>query len=370
MMISGHSFFRRDAVPVSGVALLTTLLFAKLMFTTSLMIAAQVIVGSCSLAQADEPSALPPTSIDQIVIRKGLSKRGRTQAGVIEDISGQNVVLRRSGNTVEIIKLRDITTLRFQKSAEFVDGLIKLRSREWPAALVSLQAAAKNEPRMWVVREIRAAIAQTQRALGQFEECMATVESILEQDPESRHAVELPLTWDERLPQAHRIVMNAADLQSRSLARRLTAASAVLQDSAHQESALLTLQAVQQSARGVLQQLAETQQWRIRLLQPDGLKNAEISRWTEQAHYYDRRTRSGPEFLIGRALMAVHDYDNAATSLLWMPLLEPLDPPTTAASLADAITALEMSGRTMEAARLRAEISESPPQPTPAAAGK
>ena len=127
MMISGHSFFRRVAVPVSGVALLTTLLFAKLMFTTSLMIAGQVIVGSCSLAQADEPSALPPTSIDQIVIRKGLSKRERTQAGVIEDISGQNVVLRRPGNTVEIIKLRDITTLRFQKSAEFDDGLTKLR---------------------------------------------------------------------------------------------------------------------------------------------------------------------------------------------------------------------------------------------------
>jgi len=64
--------------------------------------------------------------------------------------------------------------------------------------------------------------------------------------------------------------------------------------------------------------------------------------------------------------LQIHDYDNAATSLLWMPLLEPLDPPTTAASLADAITALEMSGRTMEAARLRIEIPPTLPQQLPA----
>jgi hypothetical protein len=69
----------------------------------------------------------------------------------------------------------------------------------------------------------------------------------------------------------------------------------------------------------------------------------------------DRRTRSGPEFIIGRALLATHDYDNAATSLLWMPLLEPLDPPTTNASLEDAIIALEMSGRQSEADKLRRE---------------
>lgn len=345
--------------PVSSRCVMRLLRFLRLfvlLLLPSLWIATHV-----AMAHADETSALPPTSIDQIVTRRGTSQRERTLSGVIEDLSGLNVVLRRPGNTVDIIKLRDISSLRFQKSAEFDDGLLKLRNHEWQAALVALQAAARTEPRMWVVREIRAAIAQAQRALGKFADCVATIESILEQDPESRHVVELPLIWDERLPQEHRIVMTAADLQSRSLARRLTAASALLQDPAHQESALLALQAVQQSARGVLQQLAEAQQWRVRLLEPAGLKDSEISRWNEQARYFDRRTRSGPEFLIGRALMSVHDYDNAATSLLWMPLMEPLDPPTTAASLADAITALEMSGRTMEATRLRTEITPTVP---------
>lgn len=309
-----------------------------------------------ALAQTDESSALPLTSIDQIVTHKGVSQRERTLSGVIVDLSGLNVVLRRPGNTVDIIKLRDISSLRFQKSAEFDDGLLKLRNREWQAALVALKAAAGNESRVWVVREIRASMAQAQRALGQFEDCIATIEAILAEDPESRHVVELPLTWDERLPQEHRVVMTAADLPSRSLARKLTAASALLQDPVHHDSALRALQAIQSSARGVLQQLAETQQWRVRLLEPAGLRDSEISRWNEQAQYFDRRTRSGPEFLIGRALMAVHDYDNAATSLLWMPLMEPLDPPTTAASLAEAITALEMSGRSMEATRLRTEV--------------
>jgi hypothetical protein len=54
--------------------------------------------------------------------------------------------------------------------------------------------------------------------------------------------------------------------------------------------------------------------------------------------------------------LKLHDYDLAATSLLWMPLMEPLDPPTTKASLTDAINALNLSGRTVEAARLETEL--------------
>ena len=355
-MMVRHSVF--SSSPFDRAAIQLLLIVAS--------IVAAFFPGQVANSQSDDSSALPMPSTDQIVVRKDGATRTRTVSGTIEDISGQTIVLRRPGNTVDVVKLRDVVTLRFQKSAGYDEGLRRIRERDWKSALPLLKAAAASEPRKWVVREIYASTAETQRALGQFEECLTTIENILTDDPDSRHVVELPLVWDERLSPQQRIALKVEDLNSRSPARQLCAASALLHDQEHQPAAIASLQTLKQTRRGVFQQLTETQLWRIRLLQPDALREAEINQWSQQAKFFDRRTRSGPEFIIGRALLQIHDYDNAATSLLWMPLLEPLDPPTTAASLADAITALEMSGRTMEAARLRIEIPPTLPQQLPA----
>lgn len=311
--------------------------------------------------QAQAPDEDPPpqlTFTDQVVIRKEGSPRTTTMSGVIEDMAGETIVFRRSGNTLDVFGLREIVSVRYQKSAEFDDGLLKLHNRDWEAAVPAFQAAAAIEPRKWAVREIRASLALALRASGRFAESLETVERILSEDPNSRHVVELPLVWDERLPAHQRISLNAADLRSDSLARQLTAASALLHEPEHQAAAISTLQFLRKTARGQLQKLAETQLWRVRLLRPNELRESEIAHWSERVRDFERRTRAGAEFIIGRSLLLIHDYDNAATSLLWMPLLEPLDPPTTAASLADAISALDLSGRTAEAARLRVELAE------------
>ncbi len=328
---------------------------------TSFVFAAALLVQQAVVAgQQDEGATLPFTTTDQVVIRKDGALRTRTVSGVIEDMSGESIILRRTGNVVDVFRLREVVSVRFQKSAEFDEGLRKLRERDWNAARTALKFAEKQEPRQWVVREIQAALSQAQRALGQFEESLETIEKILKVDPESRHVVELPLVWDERLPKIQRIQLGVADLQSASIARQLTAASALLQDPANQDECIAVLQKLRKSTQGTLQRLAESQFWRMRLLHPEELRESEISSWRQQVRFFDRRTRSGPEFIIGRALLAIHDYDNAATSLLWMPLLEPLDPATTASSLTDAIMALDLSGRTAEAAQLRIEFLQTP----------
>lgn len=321
-----------------------------------MMIAVFLLTAELRLqAQDDEDSALPLTLTDQVVVRKEGASRTRTYSGVIEDLSGQNVVFRRNGNTVDVFRLKEVVTIRFSKSAEFDQGLRKIREQDWKAARDALQTAVVNEPRKWVVREIQASIAQSSRALGEFDACLEMVEKILKEDPMSRHSVELPLVWDERLPVRDRIQSPAADLKSTSHARQLTAASSLLQNPEHQDQAVATLQSLRKSLTGTMQDLAETQLWRLRLLQPQELRESEVEQWSQRVRYLDRRTRSGPEFLIGRALLLTHDYDNAATSLLWMPLLEPLDPATTRASISDAIFSLESSGRTLDAEKLRAE---------------
>ena len=303
----------------------------------------------------DTRSILPFTTTDQIVIRDGDSQRTKIIPGVIEDLAGHSVVLRRGSNSVEVFKLRDIESLQFGKTAAFDEGLRHLQSQEWTQAIDTLSIAETTEPREWVVREIQASQAEALRAAGRFDECIKVVERIYEHDPNTRHLNLLPLVWDERLAPKHRMAAKRDDLKSRSLLRQLVAASALLQDPMHESVAVAVLQTLKTGPRAAIQQLAETQLWRLRLLHPESIRASEIEGWMQRVRDFDKRQRSGPEYIIGRALLAVHDYDNASTSLLWMPLVAPLDPPTTAACRDEAIGALKLSGRTAEAAQLQNE---------------
>jgi len=318
------------------------------------------IVGAAPFCDEAE-SQLPIPAADQILFRAATPQRGRSASGIIQQLSGQTVVLRREADKVEVYSLRDVEEIRFRKSAEYEGGLKRLSERDWPGAITKLQAALQTEPREWARREIRASLAFALRCNGQFSQCLAEIEKILEEDPESRHVVELPLVWDERLSAEHRIELPVEDLYSKSVARQLTAASGLLQESQHEVAALAVLSSLRKSSRGSLQTLAAMQLWRVNLLSPEPLDRYRVDELRRDLKRLDRRLRSGPEFLLGRALLLMHDYDNAATSLLWMPLLEPLDPWTTAASLSDAVSALELAGRTTEAESLR-EASVANPQ--------
>ena len=327
-------------------------------FTTCLSVSLTgILIFSSSLfadTAIDEESLLPFPATDQLVVAPRDGKPGRTITGVIEDISGQTIVLRRSASDVEVFTLRDVVRIDFRKSLEFDEGLRQLQKNEHRAAIRSLRTAAATEPRKWAVREINANLARACVNDRKFEDALKTVESIIELDPNTRHVVELPLVWDERLPDGERIVLHDVDLESPSVARRLVAASALLHSPQFQADCVAVLKSMNKSSNTRLQTLAETQLWRLKLLIPATLAASDVELWHRQLVRLDRRTRSGPEFLCGRAHLLLHEYDLAATSLLWMPMLEPLDPETTRASLTDAISALELAGRQHEANTLRA----------------
>ncbi len=327
---------------------------------TYISIAALLILSSVSAAQ-EPPLILPFTTTDQIVMRDGNSRRTKIIPGVIEDLAGHSVVFRRGGNAVEVFKLREIESIQFGKSGSFDEGLRQIREHEWLRAIASLKIAEMTEPRAWVVREIQASLAEALRAAGKFDECTQVVERIYEIDPTTRHLNMLPLVWDERLPPEHRVSVKQEDLKSPSLLRQLVAASALLQDPARESAAASVLQALKTGPRAGLQQLAEAQLWRLRLLHPETIRASETALWMQRVRDFDRRQRSGPDFVIGRALLAVHDYDNASPSLLWMPLVAPLDPPTTAACTNEAINALKQSGRVAEAEQLQRSLDSVQP---------
>lgn len=310
--------------------------------------------------EPDEPKAdeslLPPVSGDQVILKPKGAARPRILQGAVGDLKGHSVILRQNDGQVEVVVLRDVQRIEFSKSVDFENGLLAMQQRKWLEAIKSLTAAHRDERRPWVRREILGAMAHCYRARREFAECLRTVEQILADDPSSRHVLSLPLVWDERLPAAQKYSADVAQLRSKSLAERLTAASALLSTEEHRRQATATLQSVRKESDLTMSQLAELQLWRLRLIEPEKLAALEVEEWQRRLKELDRRVRSPGEFLAGRALMQLHENDRAITCLLWMPLMEPWDPPTTAASLTDALTLFEQSGRSAEGQRLLPEL--------------
>lgn len=307
--------------------------------------------------QKEDVSLLPFVTTDVVIRRNRVTGQETRLAGVIEDLTGDVVQLRRSGaGRLDRLRLREVAELQFLKTAEFDDGLRALAAADFAAALTSLDAALGKEQRTWVLREVQASAAQALIGLGRRADAIARIEKIADSDPATRHVALLPLVWDERLPETERLIGRVEDLKSPFPLRQLAAASALLQDPKVEAEAVRVLVGLRTSAQPQVQELAELQLWRIRLLHPEQLRKPDVAFWQTRARDFDRTQRAAAEFLIGRALLLQYDFDAAALSLLWMPTMAAHDPPLAASSLAEAITALEHSGRFAEAAAAKAEL--------------
>lgn len=304
----------------------------------------------------DEESLLPPSSGDQVILKAKGAARPKILQGAIGDIKGHSVVLRLNNGQVEVVILRDVQRLEFAKPESYETGLRAMQQRKWGDAMKAFAEAQREESRPWVRREILSSVAACYRARREFTECLKAVEQILADDPSSRHVLCLPLVWDERLPENQRYVADVSQLRSKSLAEQLTAASALLCSEEHRRQATATIQKVRKEGDLTMSQLAELQLWRLRLIEPEKLAVLEVEEWQRRLKELDRKVRSPGEFIAGRALMQLHENDRAIVSLLWMPLMEPWDPPTTAASLTDALTLFDQSGRSIEGQRLLPEL--------------
>lgn len=347
----------------AGFRAVVTVLAAR-----AILAAGAILTGSFSARTAiaqppQDASLLPFVTTDVVIRRNSVTGQETRLAGVIEDLTGDVVQLRRSGaGRVERLRLRDVAELQFRKSGEYDGGLRALAAGDAQTALNAFDAALISEQRTWVLREIQASAVQALFRLGRRDEIIGRIEKVTTSDPDTRHVALLPLVWDERLPETERLAATPADLEAASPLRRLSAASVLLQDPSSETQAVRVLMELRTAARPRVQELAEIQLWRIRILHPEQLRRSDVMLWQSRVRDFDRVQRGAAEFLLGRALLAQHDYDAASLSLLWLPTLSEHDPSLAAASLADVITALEQSGRFAEAATTTAELQSRFPQ--------
>ena len=87
---------------------------------------------------------------------------------------------------------------------------------------------------------------------------------------------------------------------------------------------------------------------------------SETALWKQRVRDFDK-SALGTGIHYWPQLLALHDYDNACTSLLWMPLVAPLDPPTTVACTKEAIAALRAIRPYQDAAKLQLQLETNSP---------
>lgn len=310
---------------------------------------------------ADE-SSLPFAGTDIIAVLQA-DGRERQFGGRIEDIRGETLTLRRNGKSkIELYRMPSVTSLYFAKPAEWDKGLEHIESGEFRRGLEYLDKALRAEKRQWAWNELQASAAQTCIKIGRRKEAVERIEKVFEEDERSRHVSILPLVWDSRLPDDERIDCEIEQLGDKSILRRLVACSALLHKKELRTSIQKQLTEIRRNSGLVrISELAESQLWRIYLLENDNKKPL-LNHWCDLVNQMPPTSRGGPAFVLGRLQAKAHKYDDAALSFLWMPTMSPIDQALSAQSLFQASQCLRNAGRVREAENLKHELQSRFPE--------
>jgi TolA-binding protein len=84
----------------------------------------------------------------------------------------------------------------------------------------------------------------------------------------------------------------------------------------------------------------------------------QTAQWQRRIDELPEELRAGPSYLLGRAYAMRHDYELAAATLLWLPLMDDHDFRLAARACLEAGAALEKIGQRAEARTLFQEVTD------------
>lgn len=287
------------------------------------------------------------------------SKNGQTQtySGEITNIVGEIITIRTSQSEISL-GMSNVTEFAYRKPSAAMAAFARRKNGQHLEAIRFFDQAVQQTPSPWTKRELQAEAIVSCVNAGEFKEAVTRIENILQSDVRSRHVRLLPLVWEERLPDKHRIPVEASQLKSESQIQQLVCASALLLDSQHGNDARLTLNQLRRdAAHPYISRLAECQLWRL-YLKPPLRQRAVPDYWTTTAHQLPAGLKGGPNYILGRLLANRHLHEDAAVLLLWLPTMDHFDHRLTAAAMDAAAVSLQASGKMAEAQRVLRERNE------------
>lgn len=294
---------------------------------------------------------------DKVVLQRGGLGGRMTISGAVEEYTGEQVVIR--GDSKEPPRTypgSEVIEIQTTRTASHTRGLERLADGDVSEAVRELETALKKEPRAWVRRDVLATLVRCRLRQGDYVAAANRFLVLYQSDATTRHFGLIPLVW------APEPISREARDEARSWMAgavepaRLIAASLLYDDPDWGKQARAELKRLSSSADPRVRVLAQMQAFRgeVATGNPGALQ---VSNWQRRIDELPDDLRCGPMYLLGRAYAARHDYELAAATLLWMPLIDDHDYRLAARACLEAGVALEKIGQRAEARTLFLEVA-------------
>lgn len=294
---------------------------------------------------------------DRVVLRRGPFAGRIALTGLIENYTGEEIAIRLpQGEAIRQYPASDVLSIETAQTEDHDRGLELLGENRLADAQRSFESALKQEGRLWVRREILAAMVRCSLRQGDHAAAGLRFLALLGSDRGSRHFRLIPLVWTVDPAPASARQEGQAWLGSGDEAARLIGASLLLEDSANSDSARRALRELSTSTDSRIRGLAQWQAWR-REVAAGALSALQLAHWQERLEQLPADLRAGPSYLLGRACVSRHDHELAAALLLWLPLVDDHDFLLAARAALEAGDSLARIGQYDESRTLYREIT-------------
>jgi tetratricopeptide (TPR) repeat protein len=293
---------------------------------------------------------------DKVVLQRPNLASRMTISGLVVDYTGIEVSIRTdAGEPVRTFPAAEVVEIQTAQVAAHTQGLKLLAEGRVDEALRELELAIQKETRTWVRREILATIVRCGLRRGNYIMAGSRFLALLKSDPTTRDFRMIPLVWAPETISRDARTEARLWLAGQVEAGRLIGASLLYDDGESGVEARGVLKKLASSTDARIRPLAQMQAWRAEMFggNPGRLQTAQ---WERRINELPEELRAGPLYLLGRAYAMRHDYELAAATLLWLPLIDDHDFRLAARACLEAGTALEKIGQQAEARTLYQEV--------------
>ena len=305
-----------------------------------------LVVPACTLVFAG--TAASASAQDKVVLRRGNLSGRVTLSGTIDDCTGSELKIRSGDGTVRTYPAADIISIETPQTEAHDRGLKHLADNEVEEALREFDVALRKESRTWVRREILALEVRCGLRRGDFPLAGSRFLALLKSDPGTRHFGLIPLHWGaDPVPPAAALEARIW-LGTNSEPAQLMGASLLFDDPELDTTSRTTLKTLSSSTDRRIQVLAQFQAWR-KDVAAGAVNELQIVHWQNRVDELPSALRAGPCYLLGRAYAGRRDYELAAASFLWLPLVDDHDFRLSARAIVEAGMALGRIGQQSEA---------------------
>lgn len=261
---------------------------------------------------------------DRVVIQ--LPDKSRLPlSGIVEDYTGRELTIRvRTGDSLRRYVRAEVVEVQTAYTAHHEQGRQLLASGQADEATVELNAALKDEDRVWVRREILALLVKTALWDGDYRAAVTRFLPITDSDAETFHFNVAPLAWTDEPPRGDVRIAATSWLAERSAVSKLFGASHLLFDPTSSDTAAAALRSLSRESDVRVQRLAQMQLWRQRT-QLGTATSGELTRWEAAVEQLPVELRAGGYFVLGQTYLKQRQPERAATALLWLPLVHDAD---------------------------------------------